>query len=154
MRNFIFIIIAVVFCLVQSTVLQFISIGRAVPNIILVLICYIALFHGRKAMWYGFGMGLFIDLYSIKGFGYNVLMGTIIGWLLGFLGIFLYKKNIIVQTVTLFITSFLYELIIAIPRGLLSLYTLYGKILPSSIYTTVVGIALFYIFQKIEVRGD
>ncbi len=153
MRNLVFIIIAVFFCLIQSTVIKFISIGSAVPNIILILICYVALFHGRRAMWYGFGTGLFVDLYSIKGFGYNTLVNTIIGWLLGFIGQYLYKKQLLSQVVTLFVTSCIHDLIIAIPGADLSFYTFYSKILPSSLYTTFIGVILFYLFQKIDLRG-
>lgn len=154
MRNFVFIIIAIIFCLLQSTVIQFISIGRAVPNLILILICYIGLFHGRSAMWYGFGMGLFVDLYSIKGFGYNVLLNTIIGWLLGFLGSFLYRKKPLAQAVIIFLTVCIHDLIIVIPKSQFSFYTFYARILPSSLYTTVVGVVLFFLFQKIDRRGE
>ncbi len=154
MRNFVFIIIAIIFCLLQSTVIQFISIGRAVPNLILILICYIGLFQGRSAMWYGFGMGLFVDLYSIKGFGYNVLLNTIIGWLLGFLGSFLYRKKPLAQAVIIFLTVCIHDLIIAIPKGQFSFYTFYARILPSSLYTTIVGVVLFFLFQKIDRRGE
>ncbi len=157
MRNFrelIFIFIAIFVCLLQSTLVQFISIGRAVPDLILILICYVGLFHGKKAMWYGFGMGFFVDLYAIKGFGYNILVNTVIGWLLGYFSNYLYKRKIIAQAVTLLLIAWIHDLIIAIPTGQFSFYTFYSKILPSSLYTVIVGIPLFFLFRMIDREGD
>ncbi|MDO9575247.1 MAG: rod shape-determining protein MreD [bacterium] len=154
MRSFIFIPIAIVICLIQSTLVQYISIGRAVPDLILILICYIGLFRGKNAMWYGFGTGFFVDLYTTKGFGYNILVNTAIGWLLGYFSHYLYKEKIIAQSIILLFTAWIHDLIIAILKGQFSFYTLYSRILPSSLYTVVVGIILFFLFRKIDREGE
>ncbi|MEA3432023.1 MAG: rod shape-determining protein MreD [candidate division WOR-3 bacterium] len=154
MRSFIFIPIAIVICLIQSTIVQYISIGRAVPDLILILICYIGLFHGKNAMWYGFGTGFFVDLYTTKGFGYNILVNTAIAWLLGYFSNYLYKEKIIAQSIVLLLTAWIHDLIIAIPKGQFSFYTFYSRILPFSLYTVVVGIILFFLFRKIDREGE
>lgn len=154
MRDLIFLPIAIFVCIVQSTLVQFISIAHAVPDLILILICYVGLFHGKKAMWYGFGMGLYVDLYTIKGFGYNILINTAIGWLLGYFSSYLYKRKITAQSVILLFTAWIHDIIIAIPKGQFSFYTFYSKILPSSLYTVIVGIPLFFLFRMIDREGE
>lgn len=152
MRNFLFILLAIFFSLIQSTAIRYISIGHATPDLIIILLCYIALFHGRVAIWYGFGMGLFVDLYSIRGFGYNILIKTIIGGVLGYLGNYLYRGRILSHLIVLFFTTWIHDLIIALSKGELSFFRFYSRIIPSSIYTTLVGIFLFFLFQKIDRR--
>ncbi|MCD5383429.1 rod shape-determining protein MreD [candidate division WOR-3 bacterium] len=155
MRNFLFILLAISFCLIQSTAIRYISIGNATPDLILILLCYIALFHGRVAIWYGFGMGWFVDLYSIKGFGYNILIKTLIGGLLGYFSNYLYKGRVLSHLIILFFTAWIHDLIIALARGELSFFRFYSRIIPSSIYTTLVGVFLFLFFQKIDRKwGD
>ncbi|OYD17549.1 rod shape-determining protein MreD [candidate division WOR-3 bacterium JGI_Cruoil_03_44_89] len=154
MRDFIFILIAIFACIVQSTLVQFISIGRAVPDLILIVICYVGLFHGKKAMWYGFGTGLFVDLYTIRGFGYNILVKTAIGWLLGYFSNYLYKKKILAQSIILLLAVWIQDLIIAIPKGQFYFRTFYGRIFPSSIYTVAIGIPLFFLFRRIDREGE
>jgi rod shape-determining protein MreD len=105
-------------------------------------------------MWYGFGMGLYVDLYTIKGFGYNILINTAIGWLLGYFSSYLYKRKITAQSVILLFTAWIHDIIIAIPKGQFSFYTFYSKILPSSLYTVIVGIPLFFLFRMIDREGE
>ncbi len=152
MRNLVFILFAIFFYIIQCTVLRYISIGYAIPDLVLIILCYIALFHGRVAIWYGFCLGLLVDLYTIKGFGFNTLVNTIIAWAIGYFSGYLYRGRLISHAIVLFFTAWIHDLIIAIPKGQFSFYTFYSKILPSSIYTTLVGIILFFLFQKIDER--
>jgi rod shape-determining protein MreD len=150
MRTFIFILIALVFCVIQAGVLNAITIFGVTPDIILIFILYIALFQGRRGMWYGFCMGFFVDIYSSSVVGVNALLNTVIGYALGSYSDYVYKAGILSRLIILFGGSLFHDLVILATQKSLSFYSLFHFILPRSVYTTIVGLFIFFLLNKLE----
>lgn len=141
-------IVGIIFCIIQVSILQSISIFQITPDIILALVVYAALFHGRIGMWLGFGTGLFIDLYS-PILGYNALMGTIIGYGVGILSSKIYKELPFLWIIILLGCSLLHEVITFAAEHEFCLYFFGRYIVPSALYTTFMGLIIFYGLRKL-----
>lgn len=69
----------------QLTVLQYVSIGGATPDVVLIGICAIALRHGQEqATVFGFSAGLVTDLFVGDLIGISALAKTISGFIAGY----------------------------------------------------------------------
>jgi rod shape-determining protein MreD len=141
--------IGVLFCVAQVTVIQSIGICQVIPNIVLAFIIYIALFRGGAGIWVGFVMGLFIDLYS-PAFGYNALMGTIIGYGIRLLSLRIYKELPLLWSIILFSCSLLYGGVVFAASYGLSFYFFFRYIIGEALYTAVIGTIIFYCLRKIK----
>lgn len=70
MRHFLIIFILVLAVILQTTIVPFLSIQGATPNLILVFALILTLLGGFKAVWfYVFLGGLFLDIFSGLPFG-------------------------------------------------------------------------------------
>lgn len=143
-------VLGALFCILQLSILRNIAIFQVTPDIVLVLVIYAALFHGRAGMWLGFVTGLFIDLYS-PVLGYNALMGTIIGYGIGVLSSRIYKEIPILWVIILFGCSLLHGVVTFAAEHELSLYFFMRYILSGAFYTTVVGMIIFYILRRTRI---
>ena len=85
--SLIFILIA---ALLQSTLLQYIAVFNAIPDLTLGILVFIAYLNGAMpGQVTGFLSGLMIDFLSSAPLGFNTLYRTLIGGLMGFMkGIF------------------------------------------------------------------
>ena len=71
----VFFLTVVVCFLLQSTVMDLISIGSVTPNLMLVLCVSMGLMRGRKSgLWTGFLSGLLVDLFFGSIFGFYALI--------------------------------------------------------------------------------
>lgn len=86
MRSKVVFFLTVVVCfLLQSTVMDLISIGSVTPNLMLVLCVSMGLMRGRKSgLWTGFLSGLLVDLFFGSIFGFYALIYMYIGYLSGY----------------------------------------------------------------------
>ena len=144
-------ILAGAFCVMQVSILRGIAIAQITPDIVLVIVIYNALFHERAGMWFGFVTGIFIDLYSSSP-GYNALMGTIIGYGIGRLSLRVYKEVPLLWIILLFISSLVQGTVIFAGTHQLSSYFFWRYILFGALYTTVIGLMIFYVLRKSDVR--
>jgi len=116
--------------------------SHATPNLIIILIVYLALFHDKSSMSFSFFMGFYTDIYS-SSLGYNALIYTVIAYLLGLSSNYIYKANPLSQGAALFIASSLHNFVIHFPSFSKS------NIL-ESLYTTILGIVIFFLLRRIE----
>jgi len=137
-----FILIAIFFCVIQSGILRAAASSHPTPNLIIILIVYLALFHDKSSMPFSFSMGFYTDIYS-SSLGYNALIYTIIAYLLGLSSNFIYKANPLSQGVALFIVSSLHNFVIHFPAFSKSTIL-------ESLYTTILGIVIFFILRRID----
>ena len=80
----VFFLTVVVCFLLQSTVMDLISIGSVTPNLMLVLCVSMGLMRGRKSgLWTGF-LSLLVDLFFGSIFGFYALIYMYIGYLSGY----------------------------------------------------------------------
>jgi rod shape-determining protein MreD len=139
-----FILIAICFCIVQSGILRAAASIHVTPNLIIILIVYLALFHAGSSIPYSFSfcMGLYTDIYS-SSLGYNALIYIIMAYLLGLSSNYIYKANPLSQGAALFIVSSLHNFVIYFPS--------FGKsAILESLYTTILGIIIFSLFRRID----
>lgn len=148
------VIIAVIFCLIQASVIFSIQIKDILPNLIILILIYTALFHGEVAMFFGFFMGLFQDCYSASTLGCNTLIYTVTGYLLGKGTNYLYKDNILFQALIIFTVSVIVSFFLLLFEGDLGLLIFFRYTLPSSLYTTIIGAPIFLILRKIDLSAD
>lgn len=82
--------------IVQTTLLQFLTIGGVKPDLVLVIVIYLGLIEGPNiGCLSGFSLGLFEDAYSGMSLGgVNALSKTIVGFLSGLLGKRLYTQGL------------------------------------------------------------
>jgi len=145
MRISLFILIAVCFCIIQSGILGLAASTHITPNLIIILIVYLALFHGKSSMPFAFSMGFYTDIYS-SSLGCNALIYTIIAYLLGLSSNYIYKTNPLSQGASLFIASSLHSFIIHFPS--FNKFTIL-----ESLYTTMLGIIIFTLLRRVDKVG-
>ncbi|MDD2890262.1 MAG: rod shape-determining protein MreD [bacterium] len=135
------------FFIMQITIVNNIAIFHITPDIVLIVILYIALFYGEIGMWIGFGIGIFLDLYNFS-LGCNALMLSLIGYGAKELSGRIYRDAPLLWGILIITSSVIKNIIIFIMQKELSFQLIITYILPEAIYTTVVGIILFYIFKN------
>ena len=86
MKSKIVLFFTIIVCfLLQSTLLQKISIGSITPNLLLVLCVSMGLMRGRKSgLWTGFFSGLLVDLFYGSVFGFYALIYMYAGFFSGY----------------------------------------------------------------------
>ncbi|MFA5033878.1 MAG: rod shape-determining protein MreD [bacterium] len=135
------------FFIMQITIVNNIAIFHITPDIVLIIILYIALFYGEIGMWIGFGIGIFLDLYNFS-LGCNTLMLSLIGYGAKELSGRIYRDAPLLWGIIIITSSIIKNIIIFILQKELSFQLIMTYILPEAIYTTVVGIVIFYIFKN------
>lgn len=141
-------IIALLLSVVHVVLLDFIAVGGITPDLLLILIVWIALAEGQfTAIIAGFSIGLLFDVISSDLVGLNALAKTVAAFLAGYF----YKEGKFDQSVRsmkflliVFLTSFVHNLIYFFfyikmsEISYLSFFLKYGIAL--SLYTTVFAI--------------
>jgi rod shape-determining protein MreD len=151
-------ILSLLFILLQTTVVRFLSIGRIVPDILLIWVVYVAVRQGQVAGTVaGFLIGLVIDLLSGSDgmLGLAALTKTVAGFLAGFF----YDENKTFQTlggyqilIAVGVTSVLQNVIYFViflqgsEVGWWGAILLYG--LPTSFYTVVVALLPMFAYAR------
>jgi rod shape-determining protein MreD len=96
-RTFSDIVLSILVLLLQTTVVQFLSIQGIVPDIVLLWIVYLALRHGQiTATLAGFLLGLTLDL--IGGLDGMLGLAALTNTLAGFIAGYFYNENKTLQT--------------------------------------------------------
>lgn len=145
------VILTFIFCILQISILRSIAILQVIPNLLLILVLYIGLFHGKQASFFGFFGGLFIDLYNIS-MGWNALVNTMIGYGLGSVAPRLNKETPILWIAVIFVASLFHETISFATQKELSLFFWGRYIIPTSLYTTAMGVIIFMILRRLDYR--
>ena len=151
-------ILSLVFILLQTTVVRFLSIGRIVPDIVLIWIVYVALREGQIAgTTAGFSLGLVLDLLSGSDgmLGLAALTKTVAGFIAGYF----YDENKIFQIiggyqalialgVASVLQNVIYFVIFLQGSGIAwwGAIVLYG--LPTTFYTIVVALLPMFVYAR------
>ena len=157
--------------LLETTLLQGLSIAGAVPNLIIILLVVISFRYGQvNGLIFGFVAGLFTDLMDGTYLGLFALLYMSLGYLLGFANKIYDKDDYTIPLILTGLTDILYNFGIFIVGFLLRnrthlLFYLRSIVLPEAIYTVVVSVLLYRAIQKLfillepketekEVTGD
>lgn len=155
MRWFTFFCILLCISLFQTTVIQWVNIGVAVPDIYFPLIIFYSFLADMKqnaiANWF---TGLSKDMFSEGNFGINAIFFVAIGFLAWSVRDVLYRGHVITQIFVTFIFSILYYILYASFLSF-SFRTYYFSemlwmILTCSLYTAVTVPPMFWIFNKLQ----
>ena len=152
----VFFLTVVVCFLLQSTVMDLISIGSVTPNLMLVLCVSMGLMRGRKSgLWTGFLSGLLVDLFFGSIFGFYALIYMYIGYLSGYAHRIYYDDDVKVPMFLTAIADLLYNLSVYglqfLLRGRLGLQIyLYRIIIPEIFYTVFITLIVYRIFRHIN----
>lgn len=143
-----------IFALIQSTLLDYVTIFNVKPNLLVVFIIITALIRGNiEGAVAGFFSGLMQDIMSGKVLGFYSLLGLYLGLTLGSLNKRLYRENILVAVFFTFVSSMVYELAvyffgIFIRHQSDFIYAFKSIIVPEAIYNCIISIILYIIVIK------
>lgn len=141
----------------QTTVIRGVEIFHVVPNLLVVMVvCYSLLHEEYSALAVGAICGLLLDIHGGRTVGMNALLCTLLAYLCVCVSGNLYSNNSFVAMVFVLFLSVVYELVIYIfyfaiwGHGSFG-YALLYKILPGSLYNSLVTILLYPLVRLLTV---
>jgi rod shape-determining protein MreD len=151
-----YIILYIIFCLLQFSFGKYINICGIYPNFILILIIYLGFSRGSvNAQLFGFLFGLTWDVLSIDIFGVRAILFVIIGYLVGMFSKSFDGSKVITQFVLVLFGSIIYWLgltfIYYILSGTFSFtFSLISLSGPMKVIATVsIAPAVFYVLDRV-----
>lgn len=150
--------------LLQTTVIQSIKIADISPNLVLVLVVFIAYINGvYTGMISGILFGLLMDFQYGSLIGIYMLIFLLIGYFCGQLSRVFYKGDYIVPLSMVCASDLLYSLIVFLTdyllRGRLNVKYYFGSIMfPELIYTLVISVFTYgvicFLYKDNDQKGD
>lgn len=105
--------------ILQTTILPLLRVGGVMPDLVLVLVVFTALFSNAFIGGAtGFAACFLQDLLIGRYLGLCAFSGLVAGWLVGELENRFYKENPLVPVILVFCATFIYELVYFLGRGL------------------------------------
>lgn len=149
--------IEIIICFVlQSSLYQFISLARVMPNLLLILVVSNAYMRGRATgMMLGFFSGLLVDILFGNVIGLYAMIMMLIGYVVGF-SHKIYSRDdytlpLFFIAIANFIYQFLYYIFEFLLRGKLDFFNYFRiLILPEIIYTVAVATILYKLLHTIN----
>ena len=153
MRVLRYILLAALALILQSTLLKLVAVGQIQPDLVLLVLFYVALSEGSYgATIAGFCSGLAQDVYAPQTLGLNALCKSLIGFGLGYCQRGVFVDSLVARSLILFVAvlihDILYFLISSWPevgRGF-GLVVRFG--LPTALYTALLGYVVFYLIRR------
>ena len=149
--------------LLQATLLQNIRVAGVIPNIMLLVVVFVAFLNGLYfGISTGMAVGLLLDFMYGSLIGINMLAFLLIGYLTG-LNSRLYRRgNYIIPIILIIISEGIYGGVTYVTdyllRGKLNIGYYIGKVmLPECVYTIVIGILIYglvcLMYEDKELKG-
>ncbi|NLO98326.1 MAG: rod shape-determining protein MreD [Peptococcaceae bacterium] len=116
MKRNIVLFILLCLCLVfQGTLFQYLSIGGIKPDLVMLLVIYIALHQKPLAgLIYGFAYGLIIDMYMGRYIGLHAIILAVVALLVSYIQQKWYRENVILTMMLVFFLTFLGQLLLVV----------------------------------------
>ncbi|GAW93321.1 rod shape-determining protein MreD [Calderihabitans maritimus] len=157
MRVILLIVLGVVSIVLETSLLNYLAVFGAKPDILLLIIVFMAIFYGSKTGTYiGVIYGLMEDLVIGRYIGLNALVRAFTGYLIGLGEKKFYKDNLLVPFVALFLATVVNETLCLLLRSLVSArvefpggYYLLGQ----ALYNSFLGLILYGKFYASATRG-
>lgn len=155
---FFFALISLLLIVLHTTVVNFVTLGSAVPDILLVWIVYVAITGGQMAgTLFGFCIGLFVDIIS----GHDGMLGlsALTKTLAGFVAGYFFNENKTEQTLSSSSFVVAVGLCALLHNGIYFLIFLRGSDvgwwqsiavygIPSALYTTALAVVPMSVFRR------
>jgi len=148
--------IIVIGVLLQTTIVPFVQVGNARPDLLLMITVSVGLIFGRVAgASVGFFGGLVWDLLTAQIFGMHTLAKLITGYVAGSFEHKVFKDNSILPIVSIFLATFLHEVILYISAFMLEIrapfLAMIGQtIAPSAVYNCLVVPFVYFGMYRIR----
>ena len=158
MKAVVYTISIILLTALQTTLVNYLQIFGIKPNLLFVFVVCIALFGGSiEGGMVGLLCGVIIDVIGHGAFGINSLAYLYIGVIVGYLCINFFRGGVIVAIGFVFGTSIvcglLYYTFTYFMWGDTNLLlVLLRKIIPETIYNTVITLPIYFLLEKIDVR--
>lgn len=148
-----YILVAAAALILQSTLLKLVAIRQIQPDLILLVLFYVALMEGSYgATIVGFCTGLVQDVYSPQTLGLNALCKSLVGFGLGYCQRGIFVESLVARALILFaavlVHDVLYFLVSSWPGVGRGLGQVLGIGLPTALYTAILGYVIFYLMRR------
>lgn len=140
---------------IQATIVPYLAIGPAQPDLILIVVATYAFLEGPTAGGVaGFSGGLLQDLLLVRSVGLNILAKTIVGYLSGLVERNLFGSSSLLPMAVMFIVSMISQFLYIVASFLVGeqielWFAFKSVILPSALYTSFVALLIFSWVTKI-----
>jgi rod shape-determining protein MreD len=147
----------------QSTLVDYITIYNVKPNLLLVFIVSVALLRGSiEGAVVGFFAGLVQDMLFGKNIGFYALLGMYLGLVNGSINRRLYKESFAVAIFFTFVSTIAYEGLVYVLNSLKLIiegqtnfiYALRGIILPEAFYNSFMTVFIYFFAIKMNYRFE
>lgn len=144
MHHVVYSVLLLFVLLLQLTVVELITLRGIQPDLVLILLCYIALAQGRRtAAVYGFGIGLIQDAVGTGVLGLSALARTLAGFFAGTFAGDSRIHQVLVPSLVVLAADLIYNTVIALvsaftPEGLEWL-----QVINTALYTGFVALIFF-----------
>lgn len=143
--------------LVQTSWTHGIAIADIRPDVVLIIVVYIAIRSGQlEGTIFGFASGFMLDVYNPEFMGVNALANSVVGFAVGYTRAGIVAEDLRVQALALLIASLTHDLLYfglssaANPGKILGLLFRYG--IGTAIYTSIFGMCCVFLVS-IRFRG-
>jgi len=147
-RNLLLVIIAL---LLQTTLVEAISIHQIKPDVVIIVLVFISFYEGKiTGTIFGFSAGWLQDIYAPEYLGLNALCKSLAGFFVGCTSGGVIEENIIAQGIILFFATFIHDVLYFLIYSWGDMHDYVWYIvrygLPTALYTTAVGLILFALY--------
>ena len=152
-----FLIIVAAFS-IQTSIFHFFPLADITPNLLLIAVVAAGLMRGRKAgICVGFFAGLLMDIFFGEYLGAYAFIYMIFGFINGFFNHLFYAEELVLPIVMIAVNDMVYGTVIYLIFYFMRnrwdfLFYLRRIILPEAVYTTIVGLAFYFILLWIDTR--
>lgn len=117
MRYFVMTVLFFIGLILQSTLFSHLTVAGVKPDVILVLLIFYSLLHGpTEGALMGLAGGLLQDLLFGQNIGMNTLSKLATGYVFGALEKKIYKENLLIPMIALFVATFFNETLLYLLR--------------------------------------
>jgi len=159
MRYFILALLPFLALFLQTTLFRSFAIQGAVPDAVLILVIYYAIFNGaNRGTVYGVICGLLEDLYMGRFIGMNSISKGITAFVIGRLQGNVFKENILVGVIGIIGGTFLNAILLFI-LSIISFEvfnldkSIFMNLIYQVVYNTLIGIPLYIWYYRSSTRG-
>ena len=152
------VLVVILLFLLQTSVLPYFSVGKTVPNLLIMITCIYAILRGqRDGIYTGFACGVLLDAFYMNVVGIHALIYLYIGYLCGFAHSYYEEQDARMPLVVIVVGDlaalFLEYLLFYVLRGNFCFRFYMQKIvLPESLYTLVLSVLFFPLLVFLERR--
>ncbi|MEA4923789.1 MAG: rod shape-determining protein MreD [Syntrophomonadaceae bacterium] len=143
----------------QTTFFRMFSFQGAVPDAVLVLVIFYAIFNGaNKGIIYGAACGLLEDLYFGRFIGMNAIIKGLTGFIIGRLQGNVFKENILVGVLGVIggtaLNAFLLFILSLVSFEVFNIdKSIFMNLIYQGVYNTLIGIPLYIWYYRSSTRG-